>query len=169
MDDAKPKKFSIFRAADAPHLEEAGVMDFVGVTPTIAAGLAPLVEGGEGSITKILFDVPGFSLAYAWFKSGYPLPLHTHDSDCLYVVIGGDLKIGTEKLCRGDGFLVPGGVPYTYKPGDHGVEILEFRTVNRFDIKFMARNAKAWASTLEKMNERKEVWATEQAPVGLSH
>src|SRR3546814_6974255 len=36
---------------------------------------------GDGSFAKILFNAPGFALAYAWHKSDFPLPLHSHDSE----------------------------------------------------------------------------------------
>jgi hypothetical protein len=39
-------------------------------------------------------------VSYAWFKSGYPLPLHSHDADCYYLVIAGSMKVGSEVLER---------------------------------------------------------------------
>jgi hypothetical protein len=47
--------------------------------------IAELQEAGieEGQAVKLLFSAPGFSLTYAWFKSGFPLPRHSHNSDCL--------------------------------------------------------------------------------------
>ena len=46
------------------------------------------------------YTVPGFGLTHVWFKEGYALPLHSHDCDCLYYVIAGSLKMGTEELAE---------------------------------------------------------------------
>jgi hypothetical protein len=75
--------FQVFRAATAPTLEQTDVLRFEGLTPVIRDGLRDFVKAGgqEGSFAKILINVPGFSLAYAWHKSDYPLPLHSHDVD----------------------------------------------------------------------------------------
>ena len=94
----------------------------------------------DGQTVKLLFSAPGFSLTYAWFKSGFPLPRHTHSADCLYYIIAGSLQLGTETLGRGDGFFLPKDMAYAYTPGPEGVEVLEFRTAERFDIHFMAAN-----------------------------
>src|SRR3546814_8637442 len=70
-------------AATAPTLAQADVLRYEGVTPAIADGLKQLGDAGigDGSFAKILFNAPGFALAYAWHKSDFPLPLHSHDSD----------------------------------------------------------------------------------------
>ncbi|MGJ3627380.1 cupin domain-containing protein [Sphingomonas sp. MMS24-JH45] len=78
--------------------------------------------------------MPGMSLTYAWFKSGFPLPLHSHNADCLYYIIAGTLKLEREELGAGDGFFVGKDAPDQYKPGPTGVEVLEFRTADTFDI-----------------------------------
>ena len=102
--------FQVFRAATAPTLEQTDVLRFEGLTPDIRDGPRGLGAAGiqDGSFAKILINVPGFSLAYAWHKSDYPLPLHSHDVDCCYLIIAGDLQVGSEKLGQGDGFFVPG-------------------------------------------------------------
>jgi hypothetical protein len=112
-------KFRVFRAATAPTLEQTDVLRFEGITPVIADGLRAFVKAGgqEGSFAKILINVPGFSLAYAWHKSDYPLPLHSHDVDCCYLIIAGELIVGNEALGKADGFFVPAGVAYTFFTG----------------------------------------------------
>ena len=94
----------------------------------------------DGTTVKLLFSMPGMSLTHAWFKSGFPLPRHSHDTDCLYYIVAGSIRIGTEELGKGDGFFVGADVPYAYTPGADGVEILEFRASNAFDIKLLANN-----------------------------
>src|SRR3546814_1091176 len=90
----QPTKFQIFRAATAPTLAQADVLRYEGFTPAIADGLKTLGDAGigDGSFAKILFNAPGFALAYAWPKSDFPLPLHSHASDCLYLVLAGEMR-----------------------------------------------------------------------------
>src|SRR5678815_3006476 len=108
------ENFRIFRAALAPGLMESGIMGLEPFTELQSAGMAKLVEAGylEGDQTRVLINVPGFSLVKAWFKKGYPLARHSHDSDCLYYIIAGSLQLGFETLISGDGFFVGADVPY---------------------------------------------------------
>lgn len=165
-------RFAIFRAADAVDLEASGVMTLASApTPAQLEGMAQITQAGtdKGHHTRLLYNAAGFSLAYAWFKSGYPLPLHSHDADCLYYIIGGSLKLGTEMLGAGDGFFVGGGVPYTYVPGEKGVEVLEFRATGNFDIKLLARNPAYWARAAETTRAKQHVWPDERvSPSGLT-
>jgi quercetin dioxygenase-like cupin family protein len=107
--------FAILRARDAVDFDESGIMTTAMPTEIEMSGSIAAVEAGmlEGTRVKLLFAVPGMSLTHAWFKSGFPLPRHSHDADCLYYIIAGSLKIGTEELAAGDGFFVGAGVPYT--------------------------------------------------------
>jgi hypothetical protein len=159
-------RFSIYRAAEAPDFSEISVMEMVGVTPTIAAGIeAAQAEGAaDGDMVKLLFSMPGMSLTYAWFKSGYPLPLHSHDADCLYYIIAGSLLLGTEQLGKGDGFFVGSGVPYHYTPGDEGVEVLEFRTADRFNICFQGKTKAFWDKTADAVRRERINWPGQLPP-----
>ncbi|OZB14427.1 MAG: hypothetical protein B7X53_13890, partial [Hyphomonas sp. 34-62-18] len=115
-------------------------------------------------VVKTLFSRPGFSLTYAWFKSGFPLPLHTHNADCLYYIVAGSLQLGTEKLGKGDGFFIGKDKAYRYTPGPEGVEVLEFRSEENFDIKFLAKTLPAWAKITDVIKERRPAWANETPP-----
>lgn len=114
--------------------------------------------------TQELFVGHGMNLSSAWFKSGYPVLLHSHDADCLYYVISGSLKTGTEEIAAGDGFLVPANTPYTYTAGPEGVEVLEFRTAEKFDIRLLARAPKYWETLFGKLAKGRERWADEPRP-----
>jgi hypothetical protein len=166
---AEQTKFQVFRAATAPTLEETDVLRFEGVTPEIRAGLRAFVDAGgqEGSFAKILINVPGFSLAYAWHKSGYPLPLHSHDVDCCYLVIAGELTVGQETLGKGDGFFVPAGAAYTFFTGEEGVEFIEFRNANSWNIVFRSGGPAAWDKIAERAAARSDAWRTEKQPFSL--
>lgn len=168
-DTGAPPPFHIFRATDAVDYTEAGPMEAGPMSPSAAEGGARLMEAGmlEGSKVKLLYSRPGMSLTYCWFRSGFPLPRHSHDADCLYFIVAGSLRIGTEELGPGDGFFLGSDVPYTYVPGEQGVEVLEFRTKDRFDIRMLANNPAWWDKALEGMAGARERWPAEKPPSGL--
>lgn len=159
-------KFAIYRAAEAPDFDELSCMEAVGVTPLIADGIERAAAAGanDGNVVKMLFSMPGMSLTYAWFKSDFPLPLHSHNADCLYYIVAGSLTIGTEQLGAGDGFFVGSDVPYTYKPGPDGVEVLEFRTADHFDIRFLGKTQAFWDKTVEALKNAHPHWSEERRP-----
>ena len=165
----QPGKFRIYRAATAPTLAEADVLRYEGITPIIEQGLKDRVEAGvrDGSFAKILFNAPGFSLAYAWHKSDYPLPLHSHDSDCLYLVLAGEMRFGKEVLEKGDGVFVPGNTPYTFVTGPEGVEFLEFRNATSWNIIFKSGNPASWEKGAERTRALHQTWLTEEQPLGF--
>ncbi|MFN4025251.1 MAG: cupin domain-containing protein [Hyphomonas sp.] len=158
--------FEIFRFETAPALDEAGHMEVADLTEEMQAGIGGALDAGfaEGNVVKALFSRPGFSLTHAWFKSGFPLPLHTHNTDCLYYIVAGSLQLGTETLGAGDGFFIGAGKAYRYTPGPDGVEVLEFRHAENFDIKFMAKTLPAWAKIAEIIRDRRPAWSAEQPP-----
>lgn len=158
---AAATQMQIFRKAQAPLFSESGLMSYDDVSAQAADGLQRMWDAGldKGQDLRTLFQGMGMSLSYARFKHGYPLPLHTHNGDCLYFVLSGSLRLGTETLHAGDGFFVPAEVPYTYKPGEDGVEILEFRNQSPFNIRFMASNATAWDKAVDAVHTHVEAWS----------
>src|SRR6202000_2770548 len=76
MTQAEKTRFAVFRAKDARTEADGQFMEYAGVTPVIAEGARKTMEAGPdgGHDLKLLFSIPGFSLAYVWFKSGFPLP-----------------------------------------------------------------------------------------------
>ncbi len=147
-------------------MAECEIMHQAPMTEVEMAGSIAARDAGmlEGATLKVLFDVPGMSLTHVWFKSGFPLPRHTHDCDCLYYVLAGSLRIGTEVLGSGDGFFVGKDVPYAYAPGETGVELLEFRNSNDFDIKLLANNSNWWTKAVAKLERHRPEWSVEQPP-----
>ena len=118
----------------------------------------------EGDEVKILVEMPGFNLAHAWLKTNYPLALHSHDSDCLYYIVAGTLKLGTEELGPRDSFFIPAGVPYTYRPGPDGVEVLEFRHEGKFNFVNLSKSATFWEKAMDTITNNREQWKTAQPP-----
>ncbi len=168
-DDETPT-FAIFRMADARPEEGIPIMRYEPLTPTMIDGGRRLTEAGvgEGSENRLLFSGGGYSLSYAWFKSGFPLPRHSHDTDCLYYIIAGSLRLGHEELGAGDGFLLPGGTPYTYTPGRDGLEILEFRSGGPFNIKLLANNPAFWNKALDTVETQRDGWKDQPRPSARS-
>jgi hypothetical protein len=168
MTDGKVSKatFKIYRAAAAPGLVESGCMSIEPMTELQQAGIKKAVGAGylEGDEIKILTDLPGFSLAYAWLKNEYPLSRHSHDSDCMYYVIAGSLQLGTETLGPRDSFFVPANVPYTYCPGPDGVEVLEIRHNPDFNFLNLSGNQSFWDRAAETCSRNLEGWKTAVRP-----
>ena len=129
-------------------------------------GSVALANAGydSGYHLKLLFSKPGMSLTHVWFKSGFPLPRHSHDADCLYYIISGSVRLGAEDLGPGDGFLIGKDVPYTYVAGEAGVQLLEFRTADVFDIRILADSPSFWSRALGTVEEKQTVWAGEPMP-----
>lgn len=159
-------KFQILRAKDAPGLMEAKCMTVEPFSPVQRAGMDKVLAEGymEGDEIRVLSQIPGFGLTHVWFKEGYALPLHSHDCDCLYYIIAGSLKMGTEELGARDSFFIPAGVPYTYKPGPDGVELLEFRHANAFNFVNLAKGEAFWDKAAEATAQRREGWKTAKRP-----
>jgi hypothetical protein len=168
--NAGRKRLSIFRAADAVPLPAAMMTREVADDATRAALgrlAAANVTPGIGEQNRVLFaeaGETGMSLLHIWFKSGYVLPPHSHDCDCLYYVIGGELRIGTNVLRRGDGFFVPADSGYSYEAGPQGVEVLEFRNATRFNILLRGGEAGVWERIATVFGERAPTWSAETVP-----
>jgi hypothetical protein len=171
MDDAgaAPTKFAIFRRADIPPLTEEQFYAGATTTPEQRDSMDRMLAAGwaDGEETRMLYNGPGFALVHAWFKAGYPLPLHSHSADCVYFIIAGSLSLGTEQLQAGDGFFVPANAAYTYTPGPDGVEVLEIRHTAMIDFRILAKGAGWWAKGLERVAEHHDAWQAARRP-GLS-
>ena len=159
-------RMRIMRAADAPGLMEAGCMSVEPFTPVQRAGMDKVVAAGymEGDEIRILSQLPGFGLTHVWFKKDYPLPLHSHDADCLYYIIAGSLRLGTEELGPRDSFFIPADVPYTYRPGPDGVELLEIRHATSFNFVNHARGEAFWQKAAETTAAMRPEWQTAARP-----
>jgi hypothetical protein len=165
----QPIAFRINRWADASPEDGIGIMRTLPMTTEMVTGGAAMMAAGvaEGSENRLLFAGAGMSLSYVWFKSGYPLPRHSHDGDCLYHILAGSLRLGSEELGPGDGFFLGGGTPYTYTPGPEGVEVLEFRAAAAFDIRVLAGNAAFWSRATRTVEDHVEAWREEPRPSRL--
>jgi hypothetical protein len=166
MTKSEGNPFEIYRAGDYRDYGEHGIMELSDMTPTMLEALGSFEQegGGAGQKVRMAFSRPGMSLTHVWFKSGYPLPLHSHTSDCLYYLLAGSIRVGTETLGPGDGFFVASDVPYTYETGPDGAEVLEFRATDALNIRFMAKQKRAWDKTVARLREKRDDWASEVPP-----
>lgn len=173
LTDEKPlaekdrSRFAIFRDLDAPSLDETGMMQ-AHLTQEAIVGSTQLVEEGvlTGSVVRQLFrhaGEDGFSLVHVWFKPNYHLPRHSHDADCLYYVLSGEVIMGSQVLRAGDGFYIPLDQSYGYRAGPEGVEVLEFRHSTSFDIK-IDEKPEVFARIVETVQENRDAWAKETVP-----
>ena len=166
MQKESDQKFQIYRYADAPTLAESACMTFAPFAEGIARLSQEAVEAGmdQGEHLRVLISIPGFSLTHVWFKKFYPLPLHSHDADCLYYIIAGSLRIGTETLGPRDGFFSPADMPYAYVPGPDGVELLEFRHKTNFSFVNHANGTAFWDKAKKTAETNVEDWRIAERP-----
>jgi quercetin dioxygenase-like cupin family protein len=166
-DDARStrKGVKIFRAADAVELTQTDFMRPPTMSDDAKAGLGQVIEAGAiaGQQVNVLNrstpESGGFSLVHVWFKPEYPLPRHSHDSDCMYYVISGEAHLGNQVLRAGDSFFVPADAPYGYTPGPDGVEILEIRKdVDQFDMKIPDAPPARWEAMAETSAANRASW-----------
>lgn len=166
------KGIKLFHGKDAPSLFESGIMSTPEFDPEERAAL--LAEGERspnlmhGNHDAVVFrgeGEQGFSLVRAWFAPHYVLPRHTHHGDCLYYVVEGSLKMGSQVLEAGDGFFVPSDAPYAYEAGPEGVVVLEFRSATSFDIKIPAGQLDRLRRMGEVADEHGSDWAELRAQI----
>ncbi len=169
-DDRAGAKASIqiFRSSEGKTLQEAGVIRYSN-PQSVNDNMASLAEIGlrEGFQAKCLFRAPGpdgFSLMHSWFKSNSIIPLHSHDTDCLYYVLSGSLSLGDQTLGAGDGLFVPGGAAYSFVMGPEGAQFLEFRDTADFDTNMRAAKPKFWDRMRTVIETNRETWRSETPP-----
>jgi quercetin dioxygenase-like cupin family protein len=172
---ASRKRLMIFRAGEGTDIQDH--MPILGVDDGVQAGLQRLAEAtgpypvASGAKTLMLFREPGeqgLSLCYIWFKSGYILPRHSHDADCLYYVLAGELHMGAQTLHKGDGMFIPANAGYTYEAGPDGVELLEFRNATRFHFMFRGNDDAHWSRIADVLKKNCPKWENEPPPSGRS-
>jgi quercetin dioxygenase-like cupin family protein len=155
---------TIYRAEDATPLDKETMPPPV-LDPAIRREL-DLSPIAAGTSTDVLFRGDrddGFSLVRVRFKTGYRLPRHSHDADCLYYIVSGSVIMGSHVLGAGDGFFVPADAPYAYEAGPDGVELLEFRTATTFDIDVRDQTVERWEPIVAAAVANHDRWVSEAA------
>ena len=157
----------IFRLHEAPLLEET---DLQPITSEFSPGelehWGRKMEAGynEGQEVRVPVRLPGLSVLHIWNKKGYPTPLHSHNVDCLYCVLAGSVSVGTETLGPGDSFLIPADMPYTYKVGPEGAEVLEIRQADNWDLKLLVKNPAYFDKAVAAITANHAGWQSARRP-----
>jgi hypothetical protein len=155
-------KMEIFRAPGEVLSPE--LMPILGWNDSITKALSDITHITEGEEVRCLYrqsETNGPSLVYAWFKSGHILPRHSHDADCLYYVLAGEMRMGNAVLKKGDGMFVPANAGYTFEAGPYGVEFVEFRTTSNFAFHFAGNDDAHWERLRKVDREKADVWPRE--------
>jgi quercetin dioxygenase-like cupin family protein len=160
---ARPRKdrFAFFPAEHAPSLSESEMMDApVFVAPDIVQqGDRELLRAGQK--LRVLFrhaGPDGFSLVHVSFAPHYPLPRHSHNVDCLYFVVRGEVVLGNRVVSAGEGFFVPKDHPYAYSAGPDGVDLLEFRHATTFDFVVREADPDRWRTIIDIARANQALW-----------
>jgi quercetin dioxygenase-like cupin family protein len=159
LTNSNSKGITFYRAADAPSLDDDGIMTPPELDESVRTlDLTPLAAGSK---VTVLFkgDGPdGMSLVHAWFGPGYRLPRHTHSADCLYFVVAGEAVMGNKVVKAGDGFFVKADKPYAYSAGPEGIQILEFRAKTAFDMKVLDQTVARWKPIVDIARANHDRW-----------
>ena len=93
--------------------------------------MAHATAGGITSTRLFDQDAPnGMRLSHVWMGANYQLSRHSHPKfgDCLYCVVAGEIYLGSRRLGAGSVIFLPEGMPYKFKAGPAGAEVLEYRS-----------------------------------------
>ncbi len=164
--NGRSRGMRLYRATEGEDLMENGFMTAPEMSDEAKAGFTGALQAGlgEGSFLRVLVRETekdgGFSLIYIWYKPGYPLVRHTHETDCLYYLISGSIALGNQTLRAGDSLFIPADAPYQYTAGPEGVEILEIRHgVHQFGMKIPDASPARWQEMLDTAQARRDEWA----------
>jgi len=160
----------------AGYFEFSGLVDDEHDEETVRSSVAEMVRAiAPGNIVTPLFNqggASGMSLVHAWFGPHFPLFRHSHPrfGDCLYYIVAGSAVLGSRVLKPGDGFFVPNGMPYKYRAGPEGVEILEFRAGGGVDDAPMLKLHETSVESIQRITEAAtglhDRWAEPPAHIG---
>jgi quercetin dioxygenase-like cupin family protein len=157
---SQDSKMVFYYAQDAKSIDDDGMMTPARIDKAVWSEL-DITPIADGQRVEVLFkgDGPdGFSLVYSWFGAGFRLPRHTHNADCLYYVLSGEIIMGSRTMKKGDGFFVRADAPYAYTAGPEGAEVLEFRTATSFDMQILDQTAERWKPIVAAATANREAW-----------
>ena len=160
-------RMRIFRAADAYEVDET-IMPIKGLDQSVLAGFQRIEGHGieNGHQVRCLFQEAAarMSLVHIWYKSGFVLPQHRHNADCIYYIIAGEIRAGGAVIGQGDGLFIPKGHDYTYTAGPDGVELLEFRNAATFNIVFNGKDSNQWTRIITAVDSNVDAWKSQTKP-----
>lgn len=165
---AKPR-MQLFRAEGAPLTPD--MMRAEGLEGPVLSGFARAEEAGmhQGHRVICLYRSPlpdGPSLCHMWLKSGFITPRHKHDTNCIYYVLAGEMRLGNASAGPGDGLFVPEGTVYSIEAGPEGLEVLEFRTDTAFNVFYTGNDEANWDRIAGAVAANADSWANQPPPSG---
>ena len=129
--------FEIFRGKDAPLLGRRGACRCRRSRRKLEPDFARTVEAGLGRWRARAAGLQPARLQHSPCLVQEELPAAAAQPRrglSIYYITAGSLRIGDQTLGKGDGFFLPKDMPYTYRAGPDGVELLEFRQTDRVSI-----------------------------------
>lgn len=160
-------RMKIFRAAGEPLPEDMMHPEALHGADADAFAKAEAAGIHEGHDIRCLYRSPlpdGPSLCRMWLKSGFITPRHRHDTNCLYFVLAGELRLGNAVLGPGDGAYVPQGTVYSVEAGPEGLDLLEFRTDTVFNVEYTSNNDNFWERVIGATMANAAQWPEQTRP-----
>jgi hypothetical protein len=112
----------------APLLHETDVMSMPLMDPPAPDQMMEWATSG-GHEVKVLFRHADDAMSLVWsrFAPGYPLPRHSHSTDCLYYVVSGEARVGARRIAAGGEVAEPGVDPLDAPLGEAPVVLDQLR------------------------------------------
>jgi hypothetical protein len=151
----------IWRAREATSLSE--ITAGHSFPPGIEEGVDRRSVWAEGASAHVLYksDRPdGPSITYIWWAPELDVYRHSHSTDCAYLLISGEVRMGRQVLTPGDGFFAPADAPYSYRAGPEGAEVIEFRpdSSSGVSMAILEDDLDRWKAMIENANAHREQW-----------
>src|SRR5256885_733467 len=108
-------KLDVMMKGSLPELPPEFVDDFKKVVSSSRSRVLYLGKGNDFSLLAV--DIAPHGV----------IPRHSHDTDCLYTVTKGEIRIGNQTISTGGGFFVAADQLYGYAAGPEGACVLEVR------------------------------------------
>ena len=148
--------------------EHSALAEKYGEAP-VRQKIIEMAEALSGGITSTrLFgqdESPNeMSLSHVWFGPNFPLFRHSHpgSGDCLYYVVAGEIVLGRRKLGSGSVVFLPSGMPYKFKAGPAGAEVLEFKAgggdENAPGLRLEEHSLDSIQQLIDEGNEHRHEW-----------
>jgi hypothetical protein len=163
-ESTRPRRsgIKIWRASEATPLGE--ILDGGhSVPPGIEDQVDRRAAWAEGATAHVLYrsERPdGPSITYIWWAPELDVYRHSHNTDCAYLIVSGEVRMGRRVLAPGDGFFAPADAPYSYRAGPEGAEVIEFRpdSSSGVSMAILEDDVARWKAMIENANAHREQW-----------
>lgn len=94
------------------------------------------VASGIRTRVQYLGEASDYSVVTVDLAPGAIIPPHSHSTDCLYLVVAGEIELGKRTIGPGGGFFVSSDQTYGYRAGHEGAQVTEVRTSKTFASRY---------------------------------